>query len=148
MGMGSVTLSQPLIHSLFALYCEAINAPHQWCEAWTRYVWGTNTSLIDGIKRLYTGDIHCIVLIKKKLGQHYLYWPNFFFIDCKTLSYNLVDRDNFLLHQVRNRSNDGCDAGCTWTDAEGFGKAHLTLYLCWNNDLAAWAHLSIVAYLR
>ena len=83
MGMGSVTLSQPLIHSLFALYCEAINAPHQWCEAWTRHVRGTNTGLIGGIKRLYTGDIHCIVLIKKKLGKHYLYWLNFFFLTAK-----------------------------------------------------------------
>ena len=86
MGMGSVMLSQPPIHSLFVLYCEAISAPHQWCEVWTRYVRGTNTSLIDGIKQLYIGDIYCIVLIKKKLGQHYLHWPNFFFIDYKTLS--------------------------------------------------------------
>ena len=86
MGMGSVTLSQPPIHSLFVLYCKAISAPHQWCEAWTRNVRGTNTSLIDGIKWFYTGDIHCVVLIKKKLGQYKLHWPNFFFIDCKTLS--------------------------------------------------------------
>lgn len=86
MGMGSVTLSQPLIHSLFALYCEAINAPHQWCGAWTRHVRGTNTSLIDGIKQLCIGDIYCIVLIKKKLGQYKLHWPNFFFINSKTRS--------------------------------------------------------------
>ena len=86
MRMGSVTLSQPPIHSLFVLYCEAISAPHQWCEVWTRNVRGTNTGLIGGIKRLYTSDFHRVALIKKKLGQYKLHWPNFFFIDSKTLS--------------------------------------------------------------